>query len=548
MLSDNEIARQARLQPITAIAEQLNIPVEKIVPYGWDKAKIPAFSHKGKGKIVLVTAISPTPAGEGKSTTTIGLGDALNRLGKKAIICLREPSLGPVFGLKGGACGGGYHQVVPMEAINLHFTGDMHAITTANNLICAVLDNTLHHGNPLNIDPQTISIKRVMDMNDRTLREITIAQGSAANGVERKAHFEITVASELMAILCLAKDEDDFRHMLESMTLAQTYEGKRIRLSDLNITGAIMALMKEALMPNLVQTLENNPVLIHGGPFANIAHGCNSLLATQTASHLGDIVVTEAGFGSDLGFEKFIDIKARKGGLSVDCAVLVATIRALKMHGGVSKEALSLEDCAALERGFANLLQHTNNIRTTGVPFVVAINRFASDTQKEIETLTALCQAHDIKAVLCDGFTRGSEGTLSLAQAVLEQLDQSHDVHFYYDLEDSIEEKLNKIIQKSYGGAGFSLSDEAKKQLAQFPKEALHYPICMAKTPASFSDDPSQIGAPKDFSITITDFKLNTGAQFIIAYANKIMTLPGLNAQPNAQKIRYHQGVIDGLS
>lgn len=549
MLSDIKIARSANKKHITDISKGLDISPFDIFQYGDDKAKINPITTKGNGKVVIVTAISPTPAGEGKSTTTIGLGDALNKLGKKTLICLREPSLGPVFGLKGGACGGGYNQVIPMEDINLHFTGDMHAITTTNNLICAVLDNYIYQDNPLNIDPNQVLIKRVMDMNDRTLRDITIAQGSKFNGVERKDGFEITVASELMAILCLSKDEDDFINRVENIEVAKTFDNKSVFVKDLNISGSIMSLMKDCLKPNLVQTLENNPVLIHGGPFANIAHGCNSIIATNTARNLADIVVTEAGFGSDLGYEKFIDIKSRLADFNVDCAVLVATIRALKYQSGISVEDLNKENVEALKIGFDNLLRHVNNIRNTNVNCVVSLNVFSQDSKDEINTFKELCSKHNIDVAINYGYSQGSDGALDLANLVIDKLNQENITKYNYNLDDDLDTKINNIIKNVYGGNGFIVKEEVKDKYEQIKQSKLDdYFICMAKTPKSFSDDESLLNAPNDFDITITDFKVCHGSKFIICYANKIMTMPGLNKEPNATKIKYHDGIIDNLS
>lgn len=549
MKSDIQIAREAQLKPISEIAKVLNISEDNLYVYGNNKAKIEPITTKGNAKVVIVSAISPTPAGEGKSTITIGLGDALNKLGKKAIVCLREPSMGPVFGLKGGACGGGYHQVVPMEDINLHFTGDMHAITSANNLICAVMDNSIYQGNDLNIDPDTITLKRVIDMNDRELRDITIGQGSKYNGVERQDHFEITVACEIMAILCLSSDEKDFENRISNMVIAKTFDGKLVRVKDLGIVGSIMALMKDALKPNLVQTLENNPVLVHGGPFANIAHGCNSIIATNTARNLGEIVVTEAGFGSDLGFEKFMDIKSRVGDFNVDCGVLVATIRALKMHGGVDLDHLNEENLEALEVGFANLLQHATNMQNTGIDIVVCLNQFASDTANEIELFKQLCAKHNLRVSVSNGFSEGSDGVIDLANNVLDVLANDKISGYNYELSDSLDTKLNKVITNCYGGSGYILTDEAKVKFDEISNsDVKDYPICIAKTPKSFSDDEHLINAPHGFTITFTDFKVNYGAGFIVCYANKIMTLPGLNKEPNAMKITYDNGAIDHLS
>ncbi len=549
MSKDSIIANNAYLKPINKIAEELGISSSNLFLYGDNKAKINPLYQKGNAKVVLLTAISPTPAGEGKTTTTIGLGDALNKLNHKTIICLREPSLGPVFGLKGGACGGGMHQVIPMIDINLHFTGDMHAITSANNLICAVLDNSIYFGNPLNIDPNTISIKRVLDINDRELRQITIGQGGKGNGIVREDHFEITVACELMAILCLSNDELDFKKRVENMQIAKTYDGKNVYVKDLAIIGSIMALMKDCLKPNLVQTLENNPVLIHGGPFANIAHGCNSIIATNTACNLADIVVTEAGFGSDLGYEKFLDIKCNAAGIKPDCVVLVATIRALKMHGGVKVEDLDQENIEAIKKGFANLKQHAKNLENTDANFVICVNEFENDTPLEKATLQTLLEEHNYDYAFSNGYQIGSDGVIALASKVLAKLALPNHIHQHYLLTDSLDDKLNKVIANCYGGDGFIIADQCldKYQSIKNDMQIATFPICIAKTPKSFSDDETLINAPSNFKIKFTDFKVNYGAQFIICYANKIMTMPGLSKKPNACKITYENGIVNNL-
>lgn len=534
------------MKNIIDIAKKINIKEKDCYRYGNYMAKIQPCNFTKKGKLILVTAITPTPAGEGKTTTTIALGDALNRLNKKALICLREPSMGPVFGLKGGATGGGMHSVVPKEEINLHFTGDMHALTSANNLICAVIDSIIFHGNELNIDKNQILIHRIIDMNDRALRNVLINYN---NDNARVDHFDITVASELMAILCLAKNEKDFEQRINDMHVANTIDNKPIFLKDLNITGSIMAIMKHALKPNLVQTIEENPVLIHGGPFANIAHGCNSVIATNTALSLADYVVTEAGFGSDLGFEKFLDIKARQNDLNIACVVLVATIRALKMHGGVSLDQLEQNNPQAIELGFDNLLQHFTNISNSNLPIVINLNQFTTDTDEEIEMFKKLCDANNLRFAISNGFNSGSEQVLDLANQVLSALDEEpKQINFNYDLEDSIVTKLEKIVTKTYGGKGISLTDEAREELEAIEKtEAINFPICIAKTPNSFSGNPKLLNAPKDFLIEFSHFKVNFGAKFVVCYASQIMTMPGLGKNSQVFRIEYQDGEIKNL-
>lgn len=533
MQTDIEIALNSETKDITEIAKNLNIDKSALELYGKDKAKLnlnPENMEKKAENLVLVTSINPTRAGEGKSTITVGLTDSLQAINKSVIACLREPSMGPVFGIKGGATGGGYAQVNPMADINLHFTGDMHAITAANNLIAAAIDNHIHQGNELDIDLDNIPFKRVMDMNERSLREITICQGPAVNGVERKDGFQITVASEVMAILCLAKDLDDFKKRIGEMIVAYSNKKEAIYVKQLNVVGAVALIMKDAIKPNLVQTLEHAPVLMHGGPFANIAHGCNSLIATNLGLKLADYVVTEAGFGADLGSEKFIDIKSRIGGLKPKAIVIVATIRALKLHGAADSEELAKEDISALEKGLENLAKHIDTIKQYGTNYVIAINKFATDTKAEIELLENYCTTHGHDVILTNVWEQGSKGGIDLANKVVELCENStNEMHYIYELEDDFRIKLNKIIQKVYGGRGFVLSEKAKKQLADIQNLNLdHLPVCMAKTPASLTDDPNLIGAPKDFTINIDEIRLSNGAGFIVVVTGKVMVMPGL--------------------
>lgn len=540
MKTDLQIAQEAYLEDIRTIAEKAGIPADCLEFYGNDKAKITdklydSISDRPDGKLILVTAINPTKAGEGKSTTTIGLADGLAKEGKNVMACLREPSLGPVFGLKGGATGGGYAQVVPMESINLHFTGDMHAITSANNLIAAVLDNSIYQGNPLNIDPERVVWKRCMDMNDRTLRSITIAQEKKTNGVERKDGFVITVATEVMAILCLSKDIHDFEERIGKCIVAYTYEGKPVTVKDINAQGAATVLMKDAIKPNLVQTLEHTPVFIHGGPFANIAHGCNSVIATKTALKLADYVVTEAGFGADLGAEKFLDIKCRAAGLKPDAVVIVATIRALKMHGGVEAEDLSVENVDALLKGAENLAKHIDSISKFGVPYVVAINKFAKDTPAEVDALLGWCHENNHPVALADGWAKGGAGMKELADLVTEECRKENSFHHLYDVNDSIEEKINTIATEIYGADGVEFSEAAKEKIELFKENGWdHMPICMAKTPNSLTDDAKIKGRPSGFTIHVRDLNVSAGAGFVVAYTGNIMTMPGLPKVPAA--------------
>ena len=553
--SDIEIAQHAKMQPIVKIAENCGILDDELEQYGKYKAKISLdifkrLKDKKDGKLILVTAITPTPAGEGKSTTTVGLGDALSKLGKNVCIALREPSLGPVFGIKGGAAGGGYAQVVPMEDINLHFTGDMHAITAANNLLSAAIDNHIHQGNALNIDSRQIVWKRVMDMNDRALREVVVGLGGKANGFVRQDGFMITVASEVMAVLCLSKDLMDLKARLGRMVVAYTYDGKPVTPKDLQVDGAMTLLMKDAIKPNLVQTLENTPALIHGGPFANIAHGCNSIIATKLGLKIADYVVTEAGFGADLGAEKFLDIKCRYGNLKPSAVVIVATIRALKMHGGVAKTELSNENLEALDKGFANLKKQVENIRKYGLPVLVAINRFTSDTEAEIALLEKKCSESGIKVALNESWAKGGEGGVNMAKSLLDILDsEKADFKVLYDEKLSIKEKVDIIVKEIYGGNGAVYTPAAVKQIKKL--EELGYdklPICMAKTQYSLSDNPKLLGAPKDFEVTVKEVRVSAGAGFIVCLTGDIMTMPGLPKVPAANKMDIDEnGKITGL-
>jgi formate--tetrahydrofolate ligase len=553
MKTDIEIAQEATMEPIEKIAEKLGISKDNLELYGRGKAKLDIHSLKEKpkkGKLILVTAINPTPAGEGKTTTSVGLADALSRLGKSTIVCLREPSLGPVFGIKGGAAGGGYAQVIPMEEINLHFTGDFHAIGAANNLLAALIDNHIQQGNALNIDVRRIVWKRVVDMNDRQLRHIVCGLGGKANGVPREDGFDITVASEIMAVLCLSTSLLDLKARLAKMVVAYTRNDEPITAHDLHAEGAMAALLKDAIKPNLVQTLEHTPALIHGGPFANIAHGCNSISATQTGLKLADYVVTEAGFGADLGAEKFIDIKCRAGGFTPDAAVIVATVRALKHHGGVQKADLGKEDLVALEKGLPNLLRHVENItKVFGLPCVVAINAFATDTPAELNLIKQKCHELGVNVAMSEIWAKGGAGGEALAKEVLRLCETKSECRFCYDANDSIPDKLNAIAKKIYHADGVDLTGPAKKQLKLLTD--LHFdklPICMAKTQYSFSDDATLLGAPNGFRITVKNLKVNAGAGFLMAQAGDIMTMPGLPKVPAANKIDIDEsGKITGL-
>lgn len=555
MLTDIEIAKQADIKPISDIAEKLGISADELEFYGKYKAKLPLsllkkYENKEDGKLILVTAINPTPAGEGKTTVTVGLGEAMNRIGKKAVIALREPSMGPVFGIKGGAAGGGYAQVIPMEDINLHFTGDMHAITAANNLLCAIIDNHIQQGNELRIDPRRILFKRCLDMNDRALRNVVIGLGGKVNGVPREDGFMITVASEIMAILCLSSGIKDLKNRLGSILTAYTYDGTPVYARDLNAVGSMAALLKDAIKPNLVQTLENTPALMHGGPFANIAHGCNSVTATSLALKLGDYCITEAGFGADLGAEKFLDIKCRCAGLKPSCVVIVATIRALKYNGGVPKAELSKENIVALKNGIVNLETHIENMRKYGLPVVVAINRFATDTEAEIETIEAFCKEKDVPVSLTEVFARGGEGGKELAEKVVKTI-ETKEAHFkpIYDEKLSIKEKLNVLAKEIYRAGDVVFTSNAEKAISEIEKLGKDkLPICVAKTQYSLSDDPQKLGSPKGFTLTVRDVRLSAGAGFIVALTGDIMTMPGLPKQPAAYKIDVDDdGNVSGL-
>ncbi|EFU85362.1 formate--tetrahydrofolate ligase [Staphylococcus lugdunensis] len=537
-LSDLEIANQSTLRPIGEIAKKAGIPDEALEQYGHYKAKIDInkVNSKGeKGKVVLVTAMSPTPAGEGKSTVTVGLADAFNELNKNVMVALREPALGPTFGIKGGATGGGYAQVLPMEDINLHFNGDFHAITTANNALSAFIDNHIHQGNELGIDVRRIEWKRVLDMNDRALRHVNVGLGGPTNGVPREDGFNITVASEIMAILCLARDIKDLKSKISRITIGYTRDRKPITVADLKVEGALAMILKDAIKPNLVQSIEGTPALVHGGPFANIAHGCNSILATETARDLADIVITEAGFGSDLGAEKFIDIKAREAGFEPSAVVLVATVRALKMHGGVAKDDLKEENVEAVKAGIVNLERHVNNIRKFGVEPVIALNAFIHDTDAETEYVKQWAKENNVRIALTEVWEKGGKGGVDLANQVLEVIDQPQEFKFLYDLNQPLEEKIETIVKDIYGGASVTFSKKAKRQLKDFKNNGWdNYPICMAKTQYSFCDDATALGAPTGFDITIRELEAKTGAGFIVALTGAIMTMPGLPKKPAA--------------
>lgn len=553
--SDIEIAQQAKMLPISDVAKSIGIEDDELELYGKYKAKVSFDAIKRvagnkDGKLVLVTAITPTPAGEGKSTTSIGLGQALNKIGKKAIIALREPSLGPVFGVKGGAAGGGYAQVVPMEDINLHFTGDMHAIQTANNLLSAAIDNHIQQGNVLRIDSRQIVWKRVIDMNDRALRSVVVGLGGKASGFTRQDGFMITVASEVMAILCLANDIMDLKERLGKIVIGYNLDNMPVTAADLEVNGAMAMLLKDAIKPNLVQTLENTPALIHGGPFANIAHGCNTIIATKLGLKLGDIVVTEAGFGADLGGEKFLDIKCRYGGLKPDAAVIVATIRALKMHGGVKKTELGAENLEALDKGFANLQKQIENMRKFGLPVLVAINKFANDTEAEIKLLEKKCAEYGVEVSLNECWEKGGEGGIEMAEKLVKMLEtEKSEYRPLYDINDTIENKLNTIIREIYGGKGVVFETAAKKQVKRLEELGLDkLPICVAKTQFSFSDDAALVGAPTGFEINIKNVRVSAGAGFIVCEAGDIMVMPGLPKVPAANRMDIDEkGTITGL-
>ena len=555
VLSDIEIAQQTTLEPITTIAKKVGLTDDDLELYGKYKAKISfdaikRLSKEKDGKLVLVTAITPTPAGEGKTLTTIGLAQALNYMGHKAVVALREPSLGPVFGIKGGAAGGGYSQVLPMEDINLHFTGDMHAITAANNLLAAAIDNHVHQGNALRIGVRRIIWKRVMDMNDRALRNLVVGMGGKVCGFPREDHFMITVASEIMAALCLASDLMDLKKRMGDITVAYDLDGNLVTARQLGVEGAMAILMKDAIKPNLVQTIEHTPALVHGGPFANIAHGCNSVVATKLAMKMGDIAVTEAGFGADLGAEKFMDIKCRFAGIKPDAVVIVATVRALKMHGGVDKKNLQEENVEALKKGFANLAKHIENMRLFDVPVVVGINKFISDTDAEIQALRDLCADYGVEAALNNCWAEGGKGGVEMGEKVLKMLEQPKTPYKpIYDVNASIPEKLTAIVQKVYGGDGVVFEGNAKKQIQELEAFGLdHMPICVAKTQYSLSDNPALLGAPKGFTVTVKDVRVCTGAGFIVCQTSNIMTMPGLPKVPAANRMDIDEnGVITGL-
>ena len=558
-LSDIEIAQAAKPQKITEIAKKAGIPEDVLEPYGAYKAKIDTYKYKTDDslipkdhKLVLVTAITPTPAGEGKTTTTIGLADGLQKIGKNVVVALREPSLGPVFGIKGGACGGGYAQVVPMEDINLHFTGDMHAITAANNLLCAIIDNHLQQGNELGIDPRRILFKRCMDMNDRALRNIVVGLGGKMSGIPREDGFNITVASEIMAILCLANDLTDLKKRFENILIAYTYSGEPVYAKDLGCAGAMTLLMKDAVNPNLVQTLENTPAIIHGGPFANIAHGCNSVRATKLALKLADYTITEAGFGSDLGAEKFLDIKCRAAGIKPSCIVLVATCRALKYNGGVKKEDTSKENLEALAKGIVNLGTHIENMKKYGVPVVVAINKFYADTDAEIDYVINYCKEMGATACISEGFAKGGEGAAELAQTVCDTIDKyeaTNNFHHIYDAEKSIKEKIETIAKEIYRADGVIYTANAEKSIKEIERLGRDkLPVCVAKTQYSLSDDMTKLGKPENFKITVRDVRLYSGAGFVTVMTGDILTMPGLPKAPSALKIDIHEdGTIEGL-
>lgn len=555
MKTDVQIAQEAIMEPIGKIAQHLEIPEDELELYGKYKAKISlnywntTLQQKENGKLILVTAINPTPAGEGKTTTSIGLGDALHKLGKKTAIALREPSLGPCFGMKGGAAGGGYAQVVPMEDINLHFTGDFHAITSAHNLLAAVIDNHIQQGNALDLDVRRITWKRVVDLNDRALRNIICGLGGKAHGVPRETGFDITVASEMMAILCLTSDLEDMKKRLGNIIIGYTRSGRPVRAEELNVTGALTLLFKDAIKPNLVQTLEGTPALIHGGPFANIAHGCNSVMATKYALKMADYTVTEAGFGADLGAEKFLDIKCRFTGFKPDAVVIVATIRALKMHGGLAKTELATENIEALKKGMTNLAKHIENIQKFGLSIVVAINAFPTDTENELQELKALCEFMGASVSISEAWAKGGEGAIDLAQKVIEATEKPSNFQYMYDVNDSIKDKINAIATKIYGADGVNYTPAVEKTIAEFEAEGLDkMPICMAKTQYSLSDDQFKLGAPTGFKITVRELRISAGAGFIVALTGNILTMPGLPKKPAAENMDIDiNGKITGL-
>lgn len=554
MKTDVEIAQEAEMQHISKIAAVLDINEDDLEMYGKYKAKLSLdawnkVKDKPNGKLVLVTAINPTPAGEGKTTTSVGLADAFHKKGTKVAVALREPSLGPCFGLKGGAAGGGYAQVVPMEDINLHFTGDFHAITTAHNLLAAVLDNHIQQGNALDIDVRRVAWKRVLDLNDRALRNVVIGMGGKAHGVPRETGFDITVASEMMAILCLSTDLEDMKKRLGKIVVAYTRSGRAVVADELNVTGALTLLFKDAIKPNLVQTLEGTPALIHGGPFANIAHGCNSIMATKFALKFADVVITEAGFGADLGAEKFLDIKCRFAGLKPDAVVIVATVRALKMHGGVPKTELGTVDMAALEKGLANLIKHIETVHAFGLPAVVAINAFPTDTKEELDFVEKKCNELGAEVALSEVWAKGGEGGIALADKVLAAMEKPNNFNFTYDVEQSIPEKIEAVVKRVYGGEGVEFTTAAKKQLKEIEDLGLDkMPVCMAKTQYSLSDDPTKLGRPEGFKITVKELRISAGAGFIVALTGDILTMPGLPKKPAAENMDIDEnGKITGL-
>lgn len=554
MKSDVEIAQEAQMKPIADIAAQVQLSEEDLELYGKYKAKIALdvwnrVKERPNGKLVLVSAINPTPAGEGKTTTSVGLGDALRKIGQNAVVALREPSLGPCFGVKGGAAGGGYAQVVPMEDINLHFTGDFHAITSAHNLLAAVIDNHLQQGNALGIDVRRITWRRVVDLNDRALRNIICGMGGKAHGVPRETGFDITVASEMMAILCLAKDLDDMRDRIGRIIVAYTFDGRPVRAGELNVTGALTLLFKDAIKPNLVQTLEGTPAFVHGGPFANIAHGCNSIMATKFALKLADVVVTEAGFGADLGAEKFLDIKCRFAGFHPDAVVLVATVRALKMHGGMDKKELAKVDMDALSRGIANLTKHIENMQKFGLPTVVAINAFPTDTEEELAFVENKCNALGVEVALSEVWAKGGDGGADLAEKVMQAAKRPNHFRFLYDAKDAVETKIEIIAKEIYGAEGVDFTPAAKKSIEELTELGLEkVPVCMAKTQSSLSDDPAKFGRPQNFRVTVREVRISAGAGFIVALTGNILTMPGLPKHPAAERMDItNDGKITGL-
>lgn len=554
MKSDVEIAQEAQMKPIVEIAKQLDIPEEELELYGRYKTKVSLetwerIKDRPNGKLILVSAINPTPAGEGKTTTSVGLSDALRKINKKAIVALREPSLGPCFGIKGGAAGGGYAQVVPMEDINLHFTGDFHAITSAHNLLAAVIDNHIQQGNELGIDVRRISWRRVVDLNDRALRNIVCGMGGKAHGVPRETGFDITVASEMMAILCLAKDLDDMKARIGKIIIGYTFDGRPVRADELNVTGALTLLFKDAIKPNLVQTLEGTPAFVHGGPFANIAHGCNSIMATKFALKLADVVVTEAGFGADLGAEKFLDIKCRFANIRPDAVVIVATVRALKMHGGMDKKELANVDMKALEAGLANLTKHIENMQKFGLPTVVAINAFPTDTKEELDFVEVKCNEMGVEVALSEVWAKGGEGGIDLANKVMAATEKTNKFKFMYDVNDSIEDKITAVAKEIYGADGVIFTPPAQKSIKELTELGLsNMPVCMAKTQSSLSDDPAKFGRPTNFTVTVREIKVSAGAGFIVALTGSILTMPGLPKHPAAERMDItNDGKITGL-